>query len=317
MRNFASCVVFEVDGAAFEAHVDVWQLLEEQGVYLAAHGGAAGLASLLARQLVNEGSTRGGLRFSRAGGRASGDFNTGMGNTLIMLAVVVAVMKSLQIPFDLLVDGDNALVFMSQCDSARVVSCFSDLALQFSGHEMVLERPVTRVEDVRFGQCAPVEVRTGVWMMVRDWTKVISQMTSSHAHLNHVAFVRPYLRGVAWCEMALNRGVPVIQAYARHLLALTVGAKAVDASFYRDYEALGVDVANRERTIFEEPTAVARDSFSLAFGVTPDEQLDLERALCNTVLRLDKCWRPEESPWHMGLADARPGLVDQFLGVRQ
>jgi len=38
MRGIRDCVVFEVDGKAFEAHVDVRQLLQEDGVYLAAFG---------------------------------------------------------------------------------------------------------------------------------------------------------------------------------------------------------------------------------------------------------------------------------------
>jgi len=316
MRSFASCVVFEVDGSAFEAHVDVWQLLEEHGVYKSAFGGDDLLAFLLSMQLVNEGSTNGGLRFSRSGGRASGDFNTGMGNTLIMLAVVVAVLKHLKVKFDVLVDGDNALVFLSQCDSERVVGCFASLALEFSGHEMVLERPTSVIEQVRFGQCAPVEVRSGEWKMVRDWTKVISQMTSNHAHLNQPAFVRPYLRGVAQCELALNVGVPIIQTFANHLLTLTLGAKAVDDRFYRDYEVLGVDVSARGKAKFKEPTSVCRDSFSRAFGVAPDRQTDLERDLCSFLLNIQS-WRPEESPWQGLFLDSRPGLVDKFLGVRE
>lgn len=313
-KSFANCVCFEVDGSTFEAHVDTWQLQKEFSVYLAAHGGDPDLQALLDRQLVNRGYTSNGVRFSREGGRASGDFNTGMGNSLIMLAVVVAVLKHLKVRFDVLVDGDNALVFLSEEVSSRVRACFAPLATRFSGHEMVLERPVRRLEEVRFGQSAPVEIATGKWTMVRDWIKVVSQMTSNHAHINEPRFALPYLRGVAMCELALNAGVPVVQTLARTILEQTEGVKAVDASFYRDYEALGVEIGKLRADRFKEPTAVARTSFEAAFGVEPERQLLMERELSKLVVQ-EPTWFPEYSPWETHLLDSRPGLVDKFFGV--
>jgi hypothetical protein len=312
-RNLADCVVFEVDGAAFEAHCDVWQLEQEQFVYLAAYMGSPELARLLARQRVNEGVTPNGVRFSRAGGRASGDFNTGMGNTIIMLVVVVAVLRHLKVNFDVLVDGDNALVFLHRGDSARVLSEFHPLALEFSGHEMVLERPVDHIEGVRFGQSAPVQLAAERWVMVRDWRKVISQMTSNHAHLNQPAFVAPYLRGVAQCELALNAGLPVVQDLAVTLIHATDDVRAVDASFYRDYEVLGVRVDKRMFARYKPPSALTRISYHRAFGLDPEEQVEVERRLRQATVNVD-AWVPEESPWAVGgLTDANPGLCEPFL----
>jgi hypothetical protein len=316
-KSLDECVVFEVDGSAFEAHVDVWQLEQEHSVYAAAYSDDPELARLLARQRVNEGVTPGGVRFSRAGGRASGDFNTGMGNTLIMSVVVVAVLKHLKVPFDILVDGDNALVFMRLCDSSRVMSCFAPLALEFSGHEMVLERPVRHIEGIRFGQCAPVEVAPGVYTMVRDWRKVISQMTSSHAHMEQPRFVPRYLRGVAFCELSLNAGLPIVQNLARRLVHLTEGSRAVGEHFYRDYQAMGVEVDSAWKAKFKEPTPRTRESYCRAYGLDPQAQIEVERALDLVTLRIDK-WDPEESPWVFGnILDARPGLVEPFFGVSE
>jgi hypothetical protein len=311
MRNFKDCVVFEVDGSAFEAHVDVWQLKEEHQVYLAAHHGDSRLASLLARQLVNEGVTSNGVKFSRAGGRASGDFNTGMGNSIIMTVVVVAVLKELQVPFDLLVDGDNALVFLHHADSARVVGRFHEVALRVSGHEMVLERPVRVVEEVRFGQCAPVEISPGNWTMVRDWTKVISHMTSSHVHLREPAFALRFLRGVGQCELSLNAGVPIIQALAASLVRSSESEKAIDDHFYREYQAMGVEVGSRHLSRFREPSVTARLSFCRAFGVAPDEQVTMEKRLTFNSLTVED-WTPELSPWESDTFSSRPGLTEQY-----
>lgn len=281
VRKFSEmpdCVVMEVDGRSFEAHLDSWQLLQEHSVYTSAYPGDGSLKKCLNSQLRNFGVTGCGVRFSRGGGRASGDFNTGMGNSLVMLAVVVGSMSLLgEQRWDTLVDGDNALLFLPAPAMRRVVPRFAAAALEVSGHEMTLERPVEVVEEVRFGQSAPVWVEGG-WMMVRDWRKVVSHGTSSHQHLLEPRFALEWIRGVALCEASLAHSVPILWAYANRLLSLTESVTTVRWHPHRDYEVLGVRFAclgSRAR----EPDEFARQSFSRAFGVTPDEQVQLERLM--------------------------------------
>lgn len=292
MKNVGDCVVFEVDGKAFEAHVDVWQLEQEHAVYSAAYPGDGYLKSVLSKQLRNRGVTKHGVEFARDGGRASGDYNTGMGNSLIMLAVVLSVLRGFHLSrCDLLVDGDNALVFLRREDAHRVVSQFAPLALACSGHEMVLERPVSVLEEVRFGQSAPV-FAAGSLRMVRDYLKVVSQGTSNHAHLGEVNYVRPYLRGVACCELALNAGVPILGVWAASLLSWARDAKVLSFEKFRDYSMLGVSESAYHEPVSREITVEARESFSRAFGLSPSQQVEIESAL--------RC----------GLSDLRPVLCE-------
>lgn len=282
MAEIPDCVVFEVDGKAFEAHVDEWQLVEEHHVYSAAYPGDKGLKRCLRHQLSLEGVTSCGVKFSRDGGRASGDFNTGMGNTLIMLCVCVGVMSQLGVTtWDILVDGDNALLFLTKPDLPHVVQNFGTVATSISGHEMVLERPTTVLEEVRFGQSAPVFC-DGRWTMVRDWRKVISHAMSSHIHLLEPKFAKEWMRGVALCEASLAGGVPVLWAWTNRLLTLTESVSTVRMDPHRDYQVLGVDFA-RLGGRPHEPDPVSRQSFCRAFGVTPDEQVQLEQAMANIV----------------------------------
>jgi len=309
-KSLEDCVVFEVDGKAFEAHVEEWQLRDgEHPVYYAAFG-KHGLADVLSHQLKLSGVTQGGVKFSRVGGRASGDFNTGMGNSLIMLAVVVAVLKTYGVPFDLLVDGDNALVFLRGRDATRVRCDFAALAHRFSGHEMVLEKPVCVMEEIRFGQCAPVWFGGG-WCMVRDYRKVVSGACSSHVHLKDPSFVGRYLRGVALCEASLSRGLPVLQAWSSRLFARTKSLRAVDASFYRDYQVLGVDVDQLVEPVAEEVQAETRVSFERAFGLSPEAQLQLENSFVVPTRWVG--WTYDEWPSGGSWFDARPGLVESFF----
>lgn len=276
MRSVPDCVVFEVDARAFEAHVDAWQLLQEHSVYESAYPGDRDLKRTLNGQLRNFGVTATGLRFEREGGRASGDFNTGMGNTIIMVAVVRGTMLRLNVRvWDCLVDGDNALIFLRRADVPRVVAQFAAAALEVSGHEMVLERATSVVEEVRFGQSAPVLLDHG-WSMVRDWRKVLSHMTSSHAHLHEPRYALEFLRGVAACESYLARGVPILWQATRKLLACTESVSTFRLHGLRDYEAMGVPLEALETTPTKPPDDRARQSFEKAFGVTPDQQRNFE-----------------------------------------
>lgn len=276
MENLDDCVVVEADGAAFEAHVGLSQLRWEHAVYKAAFPGDRGLVRLLRAQECLEGTLPCGAKFSRLGGRASGDFNTGMGNSLIMLVVVVAVLRHHNVPFDVLVDGDNALVFLRGADSKRVMSVFAQQVLDCSGHEVTLEKPVRVLEEVRFGRSAPVYAG-GCWRMVRDWRSVLSGALSSHRWLREPRFIPEWIRGVAAAELSLARGVPVLQAWALGLQRRWGGPEGVRAHPHADLLFRGAWFATGEEAL--EVSAEARLSFERAFGLDPEAQVRLEDML--------------------------------------
>ncbi|AZT88668.1 RNA-dependent RNA polymerase [Setosphaeria turcica ambiguivirus 1] len=276
MENLDGCVVCEVDGQAFEAHVSKWQLMEEHKVYSAAFPGDKGLKRLLAAQLNLSGRLSCGAKFSREGGRASGDFNTGMGNSIIMLVVVVAVLRRHKVPFDLLVDGDNALVFLRGVDASLVLSTFAHDVLHQCGHEMTLEEPTTVLERVTFGRSSPVYT-TGGWTMVRDWRRVVSQALSSHIYLREPNFRKEWVRGVVSAELSLALGVPVLQAYFSRLQSQWGGPEGVRAHPHADLLFKGAWFAKADQV--KPITQEARLSFERAFGLAPDDQVRTEHAI--------------------------------------
>lgn len=311
--QFERCVVFEVDGKAFEAHVTQPQLAEEHSVYLAAYHWCPELRSVLSRQEWLSGVTAGGVRFRRPGGRASGDYNTGMGNTLIMLAVVSSVLKG-RCKFDLLVDGDNALVFLPEGDLDGVRATFAADVLRVSGHEMTLEKPVSYLEAVRFGRSAPVFLgpRLG-WTMVREPEAVLSGSTASHRWLNEPVFGRRWLNGVARCELSLARGLPVLQAWAVGILRATEVRRQAPAWVYRDFFVMGAWLAGEESVL-----PVAREcrlSFERAFGWSPDEQVAAEASFGSIRCELESMDLVEGLPpsrWW----EAEPGVYDTYRDAR-
>jgi len=276
-RALGDAIALEVDGKAFEAHVGEYQLKEEHAVYEAAFPGDEELRRLLRAQLELKGQLRCGAKFSRAGGRASGDFNTGMGNSLVMLAVVGSVLRKLAPgKFDLLIDGDNAVVFLDRGISERVLSVFASCVLNSSGHEIDLGMPVDFVEGIVFGQSNPVNLggHRG-WTMVRDPRKVISQALSSHRWLREPTFAREWIRGVAACELSIARGVPVLQAWSLKLQEKWGGPEGVRAHPHTDYFYQGAWMAGADVVV--PVTLEARLSFERAFGLAPDEQLRWEQ----------------------------------------
>lgn len=282
-------VVFEVDGSRFEAHVTRRDLLDEHSVYKAAYPGDVELRDLLQTQLVLQGRTFGGIRFRREGCRASGDFNTGLGNTLIMIAAVRATVHLMasrvgHFRYDLLADGDNCLIFVEPAFATRVVGDFRSTCREVSAQELVVERPVTRLEEVVFGQSHPVWCAEG-WQMVRDVRKTLSNAFSGHRHFNEWTFGVRVLKATARCELYLARGVPVMQAYFS--AAVERLAHVPDLPDPRDFlEGASLDAIRAAgswqaviSSVTVPVTAASRQSFEAAFGISGDEQVLLESRL--------------------------------------
>lgn len=311
-NSFEGCVVFEADGRGFEAHVSSRQLAQEHSVYLAAYRGCRKLKGVLSRQLETTGETTGGWKFSRPGGRASGDFNTGMGNSLLMLAAVATGVPN-DIPYDVLVDGDNALVFMAGADVDRVYPHFHSRVLNECGQELTLEAPVSVLEAVRFGQSAPVFLgpRLG-YTMVRDWRKVLSGFSSSHRWLSEPVFARRWLYDVCRCELSLALGLPVLQGFFSSMLRhLGRDGRKVHEDSLSDLFYQGAWLAEEKDCI---PVSLeARLSFERAFGLSVgDQELMENRARRGFGLT---SW-VTVVPAYPSALEAEPGLVESSWDVR-
>jgi len=271
---FRECVCFEADGSAFEAHVGPSALKREHAVYGAAFPGDGRLRVLLEKQLELRGTTSCGARFRRQGARASGDFNTGMGNSLCFLVEVIAALRTFDVVFDVLVDGDNVLVFLEAQDAGRVLPTFSDVILQSSGHEVLLERPTTKLEGVRFGGSAPLFLGVRGWCMVREYNRVLSGAFTSHIYLREPKFAREWMVGAAMCELSQARGVPILQSFFASALRELGPVRRVRDHPHRDALSLGAWFATEDNCV---PVSLeARLSFEAAFGVLPEKQRALE-----------------------------------------
>jgi len=277
-RKFAAipeACAFEVDCKSFESHLTLLHLREEHSVYRQFCSDPR-LVELLRWQESFKG--RGcGVEYKVKGVRASGDFNTGLGNTLIMCCLVLASAKSLGLKFDFLADGDNAIVFCRASDYGVFASGLSGAFLEM-GHEADVGEPAYELESIVFGQSKPLVTGSGRLTMVRDPFKVMSHACCSNKHYAEMRGGRKVLRAVAYCEAVLSRGVPVLQAFSQSLLKATHGWSLPSGAEMDNYEyaailAKGVSWSSANEEVISTETRVM---FERAWGISVDSQLRLE-----------------------------------------
>nr|UUG74220.1 MAG: RNA-dependent RNA polymerase [XiangYun tombus-noda-like virus 10] len=262
-------VAVEVDGVSFESHFSVGVLQAEHDFYKSLVGDSR-LSKLLSWQLAFRGRGA-GVSYWAEGIRASGDFNTGLGNTLVM--VVLMIMTSLRVggKFDMLADGDNCVLFFSRkyLDAWREQLAVVSATV---GFEMRLEKPVYALEEVVFGQSKPLLTSRGL-TMVRDPYKVLSHAATSFKHYNDLKGGLRVLKSVAYCEAVLGAGVPVLQSFARFLLgklrSVTFSKAPLDD--YEHQRVMARGVRWEDTHSISIPLSV-RQAFAQSWGISVEQQ---------------------------------------------
>jgi len=289
MSFFQAPVVLSLDMSRFDQHVDIEQLKLEHLFYLRSNNDPQ-FAELLRWQLKNHVTTKLGYKYVTRGKRMSGDMNTALGNCVIVVAMVIGFMDPRRIKFDILDDGDDCLLIVESQDHQAVLRDIPDWFLQY-GHEAKIENVATEIERVSWCQSNPVRTKHGL-KFVRWPFKVMSCCLVGTRWFRAPPKVRrEYVAGLAECEYVLNLGVPILQAYANALRRNSSGAEKRfdkesgewfrylrESRLYRRLENAGYD---------EEITQEARESFHLAFDVSPTEQIAIEEKLSRWNFRVD------------------------------
>jgi len=276
------------DASRFDKHVSVKHLQLEGFVYLTSNPDKE-FRRLLAQQLRNVCFTSSGIKYTALGRRMSGDMNTGIGNIVIMLTMVIAICRHAAglKRWDVLDDGDDFVLIVEECDVTHLLSKFG-LWLEF-GMEMKVDAVVADASKVVFCQSSVVEFRPNCYKFVRDYRAVISKSLCGVRNWGSVAYRRRVVKAIGCCELAINLGVPILQAFASALIRSS-GDKfdpryvpdGLLSRAKRDTRFAGVSLSS---LIPQEITATARLSFESAFGVTPDEQVRIETALNRWVVK--------------------------------
>lgn len=275
MELFEDPVVVPLDGSRWDKHIHS-RVLELEHKYYSNLCEDPFLDRLLKCQLKNKCYTNSGIVYEVDGNRMSGDMNTALGNCLLMVAMCYAAMRELVVlRWDLLDDGDDCLLIVERSELSKL-STLPNVFLAF-GQELTLGREVGELSGVVFCQSKVVHI-DGVPRFVRDWKKVLSGAAGGFAKWNDGKLVRPMLKAIGDCELALNQGVPILEAFARACLRNSHGASApkgfADDDHY-NYVARGLP----DRQLGGTLDFAARESFAEAFDVSPEWQEHIEGVL--------------------------------------
>jgi len=311
MRGFSTPCVVSLDASRFDQHVSKELLQIEHSVYLAMCNDPE-FRMLLRWQLDNRGVSSRGIKYHTRGKRMSGDMNTALGNCLLMVIMVSAIMKGKK--YDILDDGDDCLLIVEE---ELLPWCEENLYEEFLsfGMEIKLENISTTIEGVEWCQSHPVEYAPGKYKFVRDPVKALSSGLGGVKYVDSERVRRKLVNTIGMAEMVLNLGIPIMQSYAmaltrnasgggvgwnvlrarnadarRRLQQDHVTLTASDPMYFRVHQELrAMNMRQLERLDPQPITDEARISFHRAFGITVEEQLEMEQFLDSWTFPITGC----------------------------
>lgn len=284
---FRRPVAVGLDASRFDQHVSRQALGWEHSIYCLCFPRARQrrrLARLLRWQLENRcvGFTPDGrLRYTVDGGRMSGDMNTSLGNCVLMCSMIHAYATLRGVRVQLANNGDDCVVFMEASDLDRFMAGLDDWFLAM-GFSMAIEPPCYDLERVEFCQTQPVWVGPGAgdYLMVRHPKWAIAKDTVSVHPLDTDKLFRGWLNAVGQGGLAMTGGVPVFQEFYQSYIRNGNFLRSMSTGHSWGVRTL---IRGMKRT-YGAVSPRTRLSFWVAFGVTPDEQVCLERFYSSMVI---------------------------------
>jgi len=263
------------DASRFDQHVSKPALRIEHRRYLNMYNMDKELQMLLRWQETNEGvgfMPDGKVGYRVDGVRMSGDFNTSLGNIILMLLMMYCLLDDLGIEkADAIDNGDDIGVMLEAADVDRYRAALPEYFLRF-GFNMVTEPTVWDVRHLEFCQMRALCI-DGRDIMVRNPRAVRRDTVFLHdMRSKRVARTIINSRGVGGLSMYWN--VPVLGALYESMARVDPGRKAK----VRDSGAVHYWSTGRKHR-YQEPSAGARVEFWEGFGIMPDDQELLEQHL--------------------------------------
>lgn len=275
-KSFSRPVAIGLDAVKFDMHVSKEALEWEHSVYNNIFKCKV-LRELLTHQIYNRGGARckdGHLTYKVVGRRASGDMNTALGNCLLMCAMVYSYAKEKKVDIKLMNNGDDCVVMMEDRDKDKFLDGLDAWFLDV-GFRMTCEKPVYQLAEIEFCQMRPIEYGNGEIIMVRNIATALRKDSLCVVDVSRPKLLMAWMTAVGKGGLSLTGGIPIMQNFYRSYIRLGNGVNnkvALELSRNSGMHMLGIGIDR----LFVEPTAQARLSVYVAWGITPDEQVALE-----------------------------------------
>lgn len=272
-KQFGDPIAISGDASRFDAHTgsEICMDLEFE-VYKMFFRGYPELLEMLRFQLVSTVYARSQDSLIRyvMRSRKSGVHNTGVGNSIITSFMVLDWAGLVDVHIRLFDNGDDWFAIMERSDAIRFMDGIHEYFLQ-NGYSMQLEPMAEVIEQISFCQTSPVLVGED-YIMVRD-PHVAMARDAATVKVRTEREYRRWCASVAECGLAMSSGMPVFQSYYRFFHRNALGSKAGKYMNEFGRAVLSRGMVHR----FSEPLDETRYSFYLAFGVTPEHQVEMER----------------------------------------
>lgn len=269
--KFDRPVAIGLDASRFDQHCSPAILRWEHDIYKMFYPGDKRLRMLLGWQIRNRGyaNTKDGrIKYTTDGCRMSGDMNTGLGNCLIMCALVWTYFgQDRKHMFELINNGDDCVVFCDYKDLS-MLGGIGNFFLKM-GYTLKIEEPVDVLERVEFCQTQPV-TNGQSYRMVRNPAVCLTKDLISFKNLSDSSSWAYQCQAISDCGLAAYGDMPCLGAFYNSLNVGYDYKRDAHCETGFQYAARGLNYR------FQEPTVEARVSFWRAFGIAPDDQTAIE-----------------------------------------
>lgn len=277
------------DASRFDQHVSKTMLEWEHSIYLELykdHPDLSELRWLLKQQLRTKATTytqdeegvQYKVTYEDEGQRSSGDMNTGLGNCIIMCAMLYTYLVEVVgiVNVRVINNGDDAVIIMTGDDYADFCQeDFKDWFLEM-GFTMTMEDPVFELEKLEFCQSHPIKTPDG-WIMVPN----IDNLNKFGVALVDKSKIDDWIREVGVAGRLWLAGIPIWYQYFCQYPHDGKESKRPALSEQNAWSLYwnSLGIAKRSSAVAEE----TRVSFHNAFGITPHEQRAAEEKLSTSV----------------------------------
>lgn len=283
-ESFHNPVAVGLDATKFDMHVSPQALAWEHSIYTSLFPNDNNLNKLLSWQMNNRGAgfcNDGKLKYRVKGKRFSGDMNTGLGNCLIMCAMIHAFAEERGVNVKLMNNGDDCVVMMEKEDLEKFNYELKEWFIAM-GFRMVAEEPVYELHQIEFCQMHPIIVNGKARMVRNIWSALRKDTMSTHPLTNH-PLREKWCTAVGTGGLSLTGGVPIMQDFYQcyqRIGCMRVSNMLDDPTFATGMKLMSKGMAEQ----YSEPDAFTRVQVFEAWGVTPDEQVALEQLYQNYTL---------------------------------
>lgn len=196
---FTDPVYVQCDHSKFDSTIRQEHLKTEHNVYNR-HYRDTSLKLMLRDQLVNIGYTTTGISYRIKGTRMSGDYNTGLGNSLINLIVLESWV--MEVKHEIMLDGDDAVIIMER-ESLN--------SLDYTHFErMGFETKINFTSNIHEVEYCKRKLVGENPVFVRDPIRALSHMSITDRNMHPLHYKR-YISGIFDCERLSNMGVPIFR----------------------------------------------------------------------------------------------------------